>query len=143
VEEACRTSGAELRKIERTHANALGPEEMREFYQDLDVLAVASDMDGTPNPALEAAACGVAVVSNRIGNMPEFITDGVNGRLVERTAPSIAAALRELAGDPHAVIRMGEAARAEIERAWTWRDLSRNYAAMWTAALTNQRSKAA
>jgi glycosyltransferase involved in cell wall biosynthesis len=143
VEEACRTSGAELRKIERTHANALGPEEMREFYQDLDVLAVASDMDGTPNPALEAAACGVAVVSNRIGNMPEFITDGVNGRLVERTAPSIAAALRQLAGDPHAVIRMGEAARAEIERAWTWRDLSRNYAAMWTAALTNQRSKAA
>ncbi len=134
VAEACARVGVELRIIDRRHTNALGPEEMREFYQDLHVLAVASDMDGTPNPALEAAACGVAVVSNRIGNMPEFI-DWKNGMLVERDAVSMAAALRELADDVPRAVRMGEAARATIERDWTWRDLSRNYSAMWKAAL--------
>lgn len=134
VAEACERVGVELRIIDRRHTNALGPEEMREFYQDLHVLAVASDMDGTPNPALEAAACGVAVVSNRIGNMPQFI-DWKNGMLVERDAVSMAAALRELADDVPRAVRMGEAARATIERDWTWSDLSRNYSAMWKAAL--------
>lgn len=132
---ACGLAGVELRTVQRTHRNAFTPDAMREFYQDIHVLAVASDMDGTPNPALEAAACGVAVVSNRIGNMPEFITDGLNGRLVEREAGSLAAALRELAGDVPRALRMGEAARAEIERAWTWRLMARNYAAMWREAL--------
>ena len=133
VAAACKAAGVELRTVERRHTDALPPEAMREFYQDLHVLAVASDMDGTPNPALEAAACGVAVVSNRIGNMPEFITDGVNGRLVEREAGSLAAALRELT--PQRAAAMGEAARAEIERAWTWRALSSHYAALWRGAL--------
>lgn len=135
VAEACRRADVELRIVDRRHTNALGPEEMREFYQDLHVLAVASDMDGTPNPALEAAACGVAIVSNRIGNMPEFI-DGKNGLLVERNADSMATALCELACDLQNVSRMGEAARATIGRDWTWRDLSRNYAAMWKGALS-------
>lgn len=142
VVEACRMAGVELRTIDRRHTNALTAEEMREFYQDLHVLCVASDMDGTPNPALEAAACGVAVVSNHIGNMPEFINEA-NGILVgppslpprQPDVTALAAALRGLAGDLPRVLRMGEAARAEIERAWTWRALSRNYAEMWRCAL--------
>ena len=117
---------------------------MREFYQGLHVLCVASDMDGTPNPALEAAGCGVAIVSNRIGNMPEFVQYGVNGLLVgplpdpdpvQPAAADLVVALRELAADVLRVVRMGEAARATVERAWTWRDLSRHYAEMWRAAL--------
>lgn len=135
VAKACEIAGVELRMVQRTYRDALGPEQMREFYQDLHVLAVASDMDGTPNPALEAAACGVAVVSNRIGNMPEFIATGENGILVERSVESLADAFTLLARDVGAAVRMGEAARETIERAWTWRDLSRNYAAMWRGAL--------
>jgi glycosyltransferase involved in cell wall biosynthesis len=141
VAEACRLAGVELRTVERTHRNALTPEKMREFYQDLHVLAVASDMDGTPNPALEAAACGVAVIGNRIGNLPEFIEQNVNGVLVERNAISMAAAL-----DPLAVseaIRMGEAARATIESGWTWRHQAPAYARMWLGALATHKEKAA
>lgn len=135
VAAACKVAGVELRTVGRTYRDALGPEAMREFYQDLHVLCVASDMDGTPNPALEAAACGVAVVSNRIGNMPEFITDGDNGVLVERNAESMARALRALSFDVKRAAQMGEAARATVERAWSWRDLSKNYADMWRGAL--------
>jgi len=133
VAEACRLAGVELRTIQRTHRDAFGAEQMREFYQDLHVLAVASDMDGTPNPALEAAACGVAVVSNRIGNMPEFVEDGVNGHLVERTVESMAAALRSL--DVPSAVRMGEAARATVDAGWTWRHMAPNYGRMWREAL--------
>jgi glycosyltransferase involved in cell wall biosynthesis len=33
---------------------------------------------------LEAAACGRPIISNQIGNMPEFIKDGWNGFIVPR-----------------------------------------------------------
>jgi glycosyltransferase involved in cell wall biosynthesis len=141
VAEACKLAGVELRTVERTHRNALTPEAMREFYQGIHVLAVASDMDGTPNPALEAAACGVAVVSNRIGNMPEFIIDGFNGRLVERTADSMAAALRAL--DSAEAVAMGEAACAVIHGDWTWRHQAPAYGRMWLDALNGRRKEAA
>jgi glycosyltransferase involved in cell wall biosynthesis len=140
VARACELAGVELRTVGNTYRNAWSPERMREFYQDLHVLAVQSDMDGTPNPALEAAACGVAIVSNRIGNMPEFI-DGKNGRLVERNAESLAAALKNI--DVPDAVRMGEAARATVEADWTWRKLAPNYARMWTAALNARKENVA
>jgi glycosyltransferase involved in cell wall biosynthesis len=143
VAEACQRAGVELRTVRRTYRDALGAEEMREFYQDLHVLAVASDMDGTPNPALEAAACGVTVVSNAIGNMPEFIDHCRNGFLVERSVDALAEAFRVLAGDVPRAVRMGEQARATVEAAWTWREQAKNYAAMWREALAVKQKEAA
>lgn len=134
VEAACTRAGVEFRPIERNSSTALGPAEMRAFYQDIHVIGVASDMDGTPNPALEAAACGCAVISNRIGNMPEFVEDGANGFLVERDVDAFAAALAKL--DVRRAIEMGHAARATVERGWTWKIQSQNYAELWRAALT-------
>jgi len=141
VADACSVAGVELRTVARTHVTALTPEKMREFYQGIHVLAVASDMDGTPNPALEAAACGVAIVSNRIGNMPEFIDDGVNGRLVERSVDGLASALRMISVDD--AVRMGEAARATVEAGWTWRQMAPAYARMWNGALAVRGKEAA
>lgn len=136
VAEACRRAGVELREVRRSSRNALPPEEMRAFYQGIHVLCVASDMDGTPNPALEAAACECAVVSNHIGNMPEFIEPGANGLFHDRSVDGIAAALRDLAGRPlEEVEEMGRAARRTVEREWTWKAMAENYAAMWAACV--------
>jgi glycosyltransferase involved in cell wall biosynthesis len=136
VEEACRRAGVELRPVIRSWKNALTAEQMLEWYQDIHVLAVSSDMDGTPNPALEAAACECAVVSNRIGNMPEFIRDGVNGYLTERTVDGLAAALSSLAARPiEEVEAMGKAARATIIDDWTWKKRAVAYAEMWEKCL--------
>ncbi len=63
----------------RTHA------QMAEWYNDATVLVCAAETEGTPNPALEAAACGCVVVTTPVGNMPELIRNGENGFLVERS----------------------------------------------------------
>lgn len=144
VEEACKRAGVELRAIVRTHKTALTAEQIRDWYQDVHVLAVSSDMDGTPNPALEAAACECAVVSNPIGNMPEFIREGVNGHLTERTLDGLAAALSRLAARPlDEVEAMGRAARATILSDWTWRRRAIAYAEMWERCLGITRAAAA
>jgi glycosyltransferase involved in cell wall biosynthesis len=114
-----------------------GPEEMRAFYHALDVYVCASASEGTPNPCLEAAACGLPVVTTPVGNMPELIRHGHNGFFVERDAGDIARRLAELRDDAELRARMGEAARVQIE-AWDWRKQAANYDALFHSVLPSR-----
>jgi glycosyltransferase involved in cell wall biosynthesis len=111
-------------------------EEMLEFYRALDVYVCASHTEGTPNPCLEAAACGLPVVTTRVGNMPELIRDGENGFFVERDAADIAEKLRRLRDDPELRDRLGRAARATVVESWDWRCQAARYEPMFKAVLT-------
>jgi glycosyltransferase involved in cell wall biosynthesis len=109
-------------------------EEMLDFYRSLDVYVCASRSEGTPNPCLEAAACGLPVVTTRVGNMPELIGDGENGFFVERDVADIADKLRRLRDDPALRDRLGQAARASVE-SWDWRWRAAPYDAMLRSVL--------
>ena len=111
-----------------------GAEEMRDFYQSLHVYLCASQSEGTPNPCLEAAASGLAILTTPVGNMPELIRNGENGLFVTRDVDDIAAKLRRLRDDPELRERMRFAARAEIET-WDWRHQAPRYAEMFEAVL--------
>ena len=65
------------------------PEQMAAWYNNGTVLVCASESEGTPNTALEAAACGCTLVTTPVGNMPELIRHGENGFLVERNLESL------------------------------------------------------
>jgi glycosyltransferase involved in cell wall biosynthesis len=68
---------------------------------------------------LEAMACGVPIVSTRVGGVEELVDEGVSGFLVPvRDVDGIAAAVARLGADPMLRRRMGVAgqtkARAEF-----------------------------
>jgi glycosyltransferase involved in cell wall biosynthesis len=109
-------------------------EEMREFYQSLDVYVCASRFEGTPNPCLEAAACGIPLITTRVGNMPQLIRDGVNGFLVERTVDDFANRLALLKDNPPLREKMRRAARAHIT-GWDWKLQAENYRKMFEEVL--------
>lgn len=46
-------------------------DQMVNFYSKIDVYVCASINEGTPNPVLEAMACGVPVISTDVGIVPE------------------------------------------------------------------------
>lgn len=102
-------------------------DEMLAFYRTLDVYVCASRSEGTPNPCLEAAACGLPVVTTRVGNMPELIRDGENGLFVERDAADIASRIARLRDDPELRLRLGRAARDSVVRFWDWRIQAKRY----------------
>ena len=118
------------------------PAEMRAFYQDLDVYVCASRVEGTPNPALEAAACGVPVVSTRVGNMPELLEHGVTGLLIERAPNALGAALRLLDERPELRLAMGRRLRQAIECGWHWRDRAEGFARLFDDLLANAGARA-
>jgi glycosyltransferase involved in cell wall biosynthesis len=125
-------AGAELRLAVREE-QWRGPQEMLDFYHSLDVYVCASRTEGTPNPCLEAAACGLPVITTRVGNMPELIRDGENGFLVERDVDAIAGKLARLRDDPRLRERLGRAARKTVVRSWDWRRRAAGYEAMLRA----------
>ena len=97
-------------------------EGMRTFYWHTDFLVCTSLHEGTPNPALEAAACGVPIISTTVGNMPELVSEGDTGWCIEPTADSLIACVERLQYlEPHEYRRMSHNIRAEVENHWTWK----------------------
>jgi glycosyltransferase involved in cell wall biosynthesis len=76
----------------------LGRQEMRNFYDKIQVLVVPSlwpEVLGIVG--LEAMAAGKAVIGSNIGGIPDWIEDGINGLLVPPDSPdSIAEKVRIL-----------------------------------------------
>jgi glycosyltransferase involved in cell wall biosynthesis/peptidoglycan/xylan/chitin deacetylase (PgdA/CDA1 family) len=85
--------------------------------QAADVVVLPSISEGLPIALLEAMAHGRAVVAARTGGIPELVTDGENGVLVDAgDAAGLAEALVALAADRPRRERLGRAARQRVER---------------------------
>ena len=85
---------------------------------------VPSFFEGFGFPASEAMACGLPVVANACGALPEVVgTDGIAGRLVPAKNPAaMAAAISEILAEPQLAAEMGRAARVRIQKVFQWRD---------------------
>jgi glycosyltransferase involved in cell wall biosynthesis len=72
------------------------PDQMREFYQGLDIYVMLSKREGLSVAMLEALACGIpGVIASPWGD--DVIEDGVHGlRLPNRDPLTVASALRTL-----------------------------------------------
>jgi len=120
IKPACKRAGARLITNTRNFTNALSEEEMMLAYNNSNAYVVASIIDGTPNPALEAAACGRPIISNAIGNMPEFIEEGENGFLVPMEVSAYASKLKWMVNNREKAAAMGQRARETVLKGWTW-----------------------
>ncbi len=132
--EACRLAHVPFHAVDQAEAISSGRlythEGLRDaVYRASSVYLCASDSEGTPNPALEAMACGLPVVTTPVGNMPELVRDGETGFLVSRTVEAVETALQELGRRDWRA--MGRQARDAVLNGWTWPQQARRYEAMF------------
>lgn len=94
-------------------------EHMVDYYNSIDIYVCASDMEGTPNPVLEAMACGIPVISTDVGIVPQLFGPKQSAFILqERSVACLQEALRILVFDSE---KRSELARENIQviKGWT------------------------
>jgi glycosyltransferase involved in cell wall biosynthesis len=110
-----------LRDIVRC-VSGISDAELARLYGEAQVAVVPSLYEGFSLPAVEAMACGVAVVTTTGGALPEVVGEnGETGLLVAPDDPgALAGAIARLLDDPELRERLGAAGRQRVIEHFTW-----------------------
>ena len=112
--------------------------ELAESYRIMDAYVVTSRIEGGPVPLMEAMACGLPVVSTRVGTALDLIDEGRNGFLAPfGDADFFTSALLNLKSDPNLCRKIGQAARRSIEDKYSWEKVLKNIPKLYSTACNN------
>lgn len=100
---------------------AVRPDRMAALYDEADIYLNAPDIDNMPSSILEAAACGLPIVTSDAGGIPFIVRDGVTALLTPRgDDAALAATAIRLLEEPGLASRLASAARAEVLERYVW-----------------------
>ncbi len=96
-------------------------EDMPTVMQTMHIACLPSFYgEGLPKSLLEAAACGLPIITSDAPGCREIVQEGVNGLLVPvRDVDALVVALWKLIDDPGLRLRMGEQSRLLVETAFS------------------------
>jgi len=80
-----------------------------------DIFLNTSSVDNTPVSVIEAMACGLPIVSTRVGGIPALLEDGRDALLTSADPREMAAAVRRLLTEPGLAARLSANARRKAE----------------------------
>lgn len=110
------------------------PEELRRIYCSSDIYLSCSRREGFGLPAMEAMACGCALVGTDTGGIPELTRDGTLGLVVQPgDVQGMADAILRLVDDPQQLEHLGQAGQQYVHQEFTLEKASRNFAAQLLA----------
>jgi glycosyltransferase involved in cell wall biosynthesis len=113
--------------------------DMAAVYDATDVVVSSSYTEGVPNVLLEGFAYGRPAVATRVGGVPEIMSDGVEGWLVEAGQPDhLAERLGTLLRDPGLIKDMGARARVHVEQEFDFRRRTRQLEAVYERVIATR-----
>jgi glycosyltransferase involved in cell wall biosynthesis len=101
------------------------------YMKNCVALVLPSLTEGLPRVVIEAQLLGKPVIASRVGGVPEIITDGETGFLVEPQAwQALARAMVTILEDPVLAERMGSAAQTRVREKFNCQNYYTAYHAM-------------
>ena len=111
------------------------------LFRSAEVAVVPSRYEGFSLPAIEAMACGAALVATSAGALPEVT--GPDGHAVLQVPPSdveaMTGAIRRILDDPALRRRLGVAGRARVVENFTWTRTAQRTADWYAEAIEAQK----
>jgi glycosyltransferase involved in cell wall biosynthesis len=138
--EQLQAEGVELR-LEMADRNVrhVPHHEMVDYYTSIDVLICTSAIEGTPNPVLEALACGVPIISTDVGIVPDALGPQQSRFVLsERSVECLKDALRALAQAPALFRTLSEENLRRAED-WDWAHQTAKFDAFFSQMLDQKR----
>lgn len=103
-------------------------EEMPEYYAGIDLYVCPSKIEGTPNPVLEAVACGVPVISTDVGVVPQlFRDDPYDMILPERSVGALTSRIRRHYESDALQVRRISSYGLRMIKDWSWDRKAANF----------------
>ncbi len=100
--------------------------EIGEYFAQSAIFCTPTRREPFGTVFLDAAYHKLPIISSRLGALPDYITDNVNGLLLHPDdVTGIATALNRLLSDPDLCRRMGEANYDIVSRRYTWENTGR------------------
>lgn len=108
------------------------------FWDRCDMAVLTSDNEGVPTALVEAALAGLPAVATNAGSVSDIVVHGATGLVVERSPGAVAEAVRHLADDHEARLRMGAAARDRVLEEFSPERMWQRHEQAYTLALENR-----
>lgn len=113
-------------------------EKMPDFYNSIDLYVCASLHEGTPNPVLEAMACGVPIISTDVGLVPELFGPLQRKYILEdRSVSCLVKKLKKLLDSPDSFAKLSEENLQQI-KPWDWKLMTQNFKAYFDRCLEGE-----
>lgn len=116
--------------------------EMCAFYNDVDVIAIASTAEGDPRPLIEGMACGCFPVSTDVGIVPELVDHEENGLIVEPTVEAFAAAFAWCRANIEHVRSAGRRNAERMLKTRTWSRVAPSWGDVFDRVIEQSRAAA-
>jgi glycosyltransferase involved in cell wall biosynthesis len=141
LEEAVRRAGIADRTI---FADRVVDADLHAWYEAASVFAHPTRYEGSSLVTLEAMAHRRAVIATRAGGLPDKVTPGVNGWLIEPgDITALAQAIGEAAAAGPRLAAMGAEGRAIVERDFSWTALVKRQIAIYEELLDRRPHRSA
>jgi len=143
VEIACKNAGVELKNA-LYQDNQIPHEQMRElFYGQIDCIVHPTQGEGCSNTLMEAAACGIPIITTRCaGFHGEMMTEGENVLFCERSVESIQSAIEQLKQDASLRQALSSGARAFAVKHHNVKEIVKQYEAIFEDCVNKAKERA-
>lgn len=137
-----------IEELQKTRSNIWWIQKMLP-HNELTALLTAADLFICPSiyeplgiVNLEAMGCATAVLGSAVGGIPEVVSNGVTGKLVEYSTDhkkfeaDLQNAIIELMSQPELLVRYGIAGRAKAQSEFGWDAVAQTTSALYSQVLS-------
>jgi glycosyltransferase involved in cell wall biosynthesis len=97
-----------------------------------DIYVHITLQEGLAQAILEAMSLGKPVIASNVGGIPEVVSDGENGILVDTKRDAVRSAIEGLLENRARMERLGQQGKKHVESHFTWEETSKGFLELYT-----------